>query len=157
MQKLQNYWYNENINDLNEVKIMRMLRKDLISLSGWIFFLIFLMTTTPALSEPFSTGAEYDSGWKPISQGETLVLTHNLGDDVEDYMVYMDYKNTSKGINQCYYSGNDFGNLSEGGTHENDRVGVYWRSLTTTFITLFRRAEDTFAGIPSASASGIAL
>lgn len=245
---------------------MKMVSKNSDSLIGWIFCLVFLVISNgafnetfmpvdalgknpPSLSEPFSTNAEYDSGWTIISKGQSLTLTHNLGGDADDYVVYMefynqtygnqinqmfygggdlgtksssgavnnerrgvywknltdasitvyrtpedryvekvririwkydspnwdsgwlnltagaaattlnhnlgwpsdnyvvymDYKNTTQGTNQCYHSGNDFGNLTEGVTHDNERVGVYWRTLTTNSITLFRRAEDTFA------------
>ena len=89
---------------------------------------------------------DYDSGWISLTPGATgTTLNHNLGGNVDDYVVYMEYRNSDSGVNQRYYGGADFGALAFNGTREDDRVGVYWRSLNTTSITLFRRAEDDYA------------
>lgn len=86
----------------------------------------------------------YDSGWVVIAVDSTSTLAHNLGGNVDDYVVDMQYRSTGSGVNQRYYGGADFGDTISIGS-PNDRVGVYWRSLTTTNITVFRRAEDTYA------------
>ncbi|NOZ72182.1 MAG: hypothetical protein GXP38_09755, partial [Chloroflexi bacterium] len=75
----------------------------------------------------------------------STTLNHNLGGDADDYVVDMQYRNAGSGVNQRYFGGTDFGAKSFAGTRNNDRVGLYWRSLTNTSITLFRRAEDNVA------------
>lgn len=86
----------------------------------------------------------YDSGWVSLATNTTTTLNHNLGGSVGDYIVDLTYNSPGNGINQRYYGGADFGTLNTVGS-EDDRVGAYWRSLSTTSITVFRRAEDTFA------------
>ncbi len=89
----------------------------------------------------------YDSGWVTLAPGAAATtLNHNLGGDPNDYVVDMEYKSAGSGINQRYFGGADFGSKSFGGTRNNYRVGAYWRSLTSNTITLFRRAEDEYAG-----------
>lgn len=90
------------------------------------------------------TSANYDSGWVALAVNSTIVLNHNLGGNADDYLVDLEYKSAGSGINQRYYSGADFGSLTTVGA-ENDREGAYWRSLTNTSITVFRRAEDIYA------------
>lgn len=92
----------------------------------------------------FSGGADYDSGWVSLEQGEAKTLTHSLGGNTDDYVVDMQYKYGSS-INQRYYGGADFGATAFSGTREDDRVGAYWRSLTISTITVYRRPEDTHA------------
>ena len=94
----------------------------------------------------FSGGPAYDSGWVRLKQNETRWLQHNLGGDLDDYVVIMDYKaDNVNGINQRYYGGADFGVYHPGGAHPNDRVGAYWRNLTTSSIYVYRRPEDIYA------------
>jgi len=88
---------------------------------------------------------DYDSGWVSVATDETKTLTHNLGGSADDYVVYMEYMNPDYGLHNAYFSGNDFGAFSYGGMRENDRVGLYWRTLTNTSITLYRRPQDDFA------------
>ncbi len=97
------------------------------------------------LATAFSGGSDYDSGWVSLAQDEAKTLTHNLGGDTDDYVVDMEYKSTGSGINQRYYGGADFGATTFSGTREDDRVGAYWRSLTTSTIGVYRRPEDTYA------------
>ena len=88
----------------------------------------------------------YSSGWTAINQDQTLALTHSLGGTVDDYVVDMQFKSSDvDGVNQRYYGGMDFGTNPTAGHAANDRVGAYWRSLTDTAITLYRRPEDTYA------------
>lgn len=86
----------------------------------------------------------YDSGWVSIATNTTSTLAHNLGGNVNDYVVDMQYRSAGSGVNQRYFGGADFGNTISVGSPD-DRVGAYWRSLTTTNIIVFRRAEDTYA------------
>jgi len=88
----------------------------------------------------------YNSGWTAINQDQSIALTHNLGGDADDYVVDMQFKSSSAdGVNQRYYGGMDFGANPPAGHSADDRVGAYWRSLTATTITLYRRPEDTYA------------
>ncbi len=94
----------------------------------------------------FSGGPAYDSGWVAIRQDQALTLQHHLGGNLDDYVVIMDYKaNSINGVNQRYYGGADFGTHPPSGVHVNDRVGAYWRTLTTDAITVYRRPEDIYA------------
>jgi hypothetical protein len=86
----------------------------------------------------------FDSGWFGIPANGVNTLAHNLGGNVNDYVVDMQYRSVGSGVNQRYYGGADFGDTNTVGSPD-DRVGAYWRSLTTTNITVFRRAEDTYA------------
>ena len=88
---------------------------------------------------------DYDSGWVTLTPGAAATLNHNLGDDPIDYVVDMEYKSAGSGVNQRYFGGVDFGSKSFGGARNNHRVGAYWRSLTSSAITLYRRAEDDYA------------
>ena len=97
------------------------------------------------VSLAFSGGPDYDSGWVSVGQDETEVLTHGLGGDTDDYVVDTTYRNTGSGINQRYYGGADFGANTLGAGHEDERVGAYWRSLSTTSITVYRRPDDIYA------------
>ena len=89
---------------------------------------------------------DFDSGWVTLAQNVSQVLTHNLGGNILDYFVYMEQKAPDiNGINQRYYGGTDFGLKTTSG-NPNDRVGAYWRSLTNSAVTVYRRPEDTYAG-----------
>jgi len=90
---------------------------------------------------------DYDSGWVSLTAGAAATtLYHNLGGSVFDYLVDMQHKTgDTNGVNLRYYGGADFGATAFGGTREDDRVGAYWRGLTTSSITVYRRPEDGFA------------
>ncbi len=88
----------------------------------------------------------YDSGWVSVNQDETQTLTHNLSGNPEDYVVDMQYRSQdTNGVNQRYYGGADFGDNPPSGMNADDRVGAYWRSLTNSSITVYRRPEDIYA------------
>jgi hypothetical protein len=94
----------------------------------------------------FSGGPNYDSGWVSLEQDETVTLDHDLGGDTDNYVVDMQYRGSSfNGVNQRYYGGIDFGAVPPAGHSVDDRVGAYWCNLTNTTITVYRRAEDTYA------------
>jgi hypothetical protein len=98
------------------------------------------------LGRAYSGGPAYDSGWVSIDPDEAQTLTHNLGGSVDDYVVDMQYRSPGEdGIHQRYYGGADFGASPPSGHLENDRVGAYWRSLTDTSITVYRRPDDSYA------------
>jgi hypothetical protein len=84
-------------------------------------------------------GPDFDSGWVPVPQGQTLTLKHNLGGpSTDNYWVDLDFWNAVSGINQSYYGGADISDT-------NGHVGAYWKNLTTTSISITRRANDPFA------------
>jgi hypothetical protein len=87
----------------------------------------------------------YDSGWVAIDQDAAQALAHNIGGSAEDYVVDMQFRSAGNGVNQRYYGGVDFGANPPSGMNENDRVGAYWRSLTNTSITIYRRPQDIYA------------
>ncbi|RME63294.1 MAG: hypothetical protein D6790_04915, partial [Caldilineae bacterium] len=94
----------------------------------------------------YAGGPAYDSGWIRLDRDASRTLTHNLGGSTDDYVVVMDYKaNDSNGVNQRYYGGADFGTKPAPGANAEDRVGAYWRSLTTSTVTVYRRPEDIYA------------
>ena len=94
----------------------------------------------------FSGGPNYDSGWHSLAQDEAKTLTHNLGGDTDHYIVDMQFRSgATSGVNHRYYGGADFGPNPPGGTNADDRVGAYWRSLTDSTITVYRRPEDIYA------------
>jgi len=90
---------------------------------------------------------DYSSGWLNLGAGDTAtVLTHNLGGDTDDYMVDLQYRGSAfSGVNRRYYGGADWGANPPSGMSEDDRVGAYWRSLTDSTITVYRRPEDIYA------------
>jgi len=81
----------------------------------------------------------YDSKWVAFTPGQCKTLTHNLGGDVDNYVVDMQFKDTDGvpwGINiRGHGDHNFFG----------DYVGGHWHSLTTTTIRVCRLINDTFA------------
>lgn len=84
-------------------------------------------------------GPDYDSGWVAILPGQTMTVTHNLGGaNTDNYWVDLEYRSETSGINQSFYGGADIS--PTGG-----QVGAFWRNLTTSTISVTRRANDTFA------------
>lgn len=87
-------------------------------------------------------GSDYDSDWVEIEPGEAITLTHDLGGEPDDYLVYMEAKHIplvgpGLGVNHMYY-GMDANRLN--GTP--DWYGFYWRALTTDEITVCRPQDD---------------
>jgi hypothetical protein len=89
---------------------------------------------------------DYESGWQAVSQDAAKTLFHNLGSNAENYVVNMIYYDTSFNyINQRHLGGADFGANPTSGYSADDRVGAYWRNLTSSGIAVYRRPEDGFA------------
>ena len=89
--------------------------------------------------------ADYDSDWVEIDPGEAITLTHGLGGDADDYLVYMEAKDIplagpGLGVNHMYY-GMDANRTN--GTP--DWHGFYWRALTTSEIAVQRAGDDWYA------------
>lgn len=81
----------------------------------------------------------YDSGWVSINQGETKTLTHNLGRDVDNYVVDLWFKDIDGvGIHTARY----------GGVYSWEGwSGACWRNLTTTTIGVKRSSADDFVDV----------
>lgn len=108
--------------------------------SAFTTALVTVAPTTP-LGPP-----DYDSDWTPIDIDSALTFSHELGGDRDDYRVVLEYRTDDvNGINLRYYGGADFGANAAPGHQENDRVAAYWRSLTGSSVTVYRRPEDTYA------------
>jgi hypothetical protein len=76
----------------------------------------------------------YDSGWCAILQNNSLLMTHSLGGNVDNYVVDLTCKSGSG------YGVNNFGH---GGDYNYDEFyGAYWRSLTSATVTVFRMDDD---------------
>jgi hypothetical protein len=80
----------------------------------------------------------YDSGWVSIAAHSFVTLTHNLGGNVDDYVVNMQFKG-NLGIH-CHGYGHDRYNTSA----EVFRNGAYYRDLETDTIKVFRYANDLY-------------
>lgn len=105
-----------------------------------------LLAHVALAGEPYRALPHYDSGWTALTAGGAAVyLYHNLGGDSDDYVVDMQYRSGGSGVNQRYYGGNDFGTNVSGSMSENDRVGAYWRSLTSSSVAVYRRPDDIYA------------
>lgn len=83
--------------------------------------------------------AAYASGWLAIAPGATLTLDHNVGGDPGLYAVDLWFRDTDSGnlgVNQAGYGGED---------ESGQRVGAYWKNLTSTQIRITRMPNDTVA------------
>lgn len=87
----------------------------------------------------FADPPVWDSGWVSIATDEARSLTHNLGGDVDDYVVGLWFKDTAPGgigINtRCY------GGFEAGGQLR----GAAWQNFTDTTIEVFRYPDDPWA------------
>jgi len=84
----------------------------------------------------------YDSGWVNLDRGEVTTLTHNLGGNVDNYVVDMMFKDsgTEYGINIFGYGGDQYRP-----TLDIILTGAYYFNLTSTKISLQRRSDDAAA------------
>jgi hypothetical protein len=89
----------------------------------------------PNNGAPFPRPA-YNSGWVPIAQSTTITLTHNIGGNLDNYVVDMQFKLGSNIHNEGY--GGDR-NVWDGDKYYR---GAYWESLTNTEIQVYRRMND---------------
>lgn len=75
----------------------------------------------------------YDSGWVTIAAGNSIALTHNLGGNVDNYVVELTFKHPTYGVHHFGYGAD----VTVGGFY-----GGYWRNLTTSQITIERATDD---------------
>jgi hypothetical protein len=86
---------------------------------------------------PSEADLEYCTGWTAIAPGSTATITHNLGGDVDDYVVKLWFRDPSpSGVHQIYYGG------VEGG---GEMYGAYWHGLDATQVQVTRNLDDTDA------------
>jgi hypothetical protein len=88
------------------------------------------------MSRPgFLPPAAWDSGWRLISVGGTLVLSHGLGGNPDDYFVDLQFKDTNDGyqININSYGMRWF------------TLGAFYSNLTSSTIAVTRGTEDVYA------------
>jgi hypothetical protein len=90
---------------------------------------------------PFPRPA-YDSGWFSIDKDLNVrTLTHNIGKDVDNYVVDMQFKHITAdnpGISNKGIGGDTTGALY---------YGFYWRDLTAYSITVQRGASEAWGGL----------
>lgn len=78
----------------------------------------------------------YDSGWRAVNPGNRLTLAHDLGGNVNGYVVRVSTRDTTPdghGINTLYGGGDEGGGKF---------LGSNWELLTTSSISLFRQSDD---------------
>jgi len=75
----------------------------------------------------------YDSGWVSVTAGGSVDLTHNLGGEVDNYVVDLTFKHPSYGVHQFGYGGD----VTSGGFY-----GSWWQNLTASSITIERATND---------------
>ena len=78
----------------------------------------------------------YDSGWQAVGLGSRLTLAHNMGGNVNGYVVRVSTRDTTPGghgINTLYGGGDE----GSGGF-----LGSNWELLTNSSISLFRQLDD---------------
>ena len=75
----------------------------------------------------------YDSGWTIIGAGDLLTLDHNLGGDVDRYVVELTCQHPSYG-RHIFGLGGD---VTSGAFY-----GVFWRNLTTASVGVERATND---------------
>ena len=81
---------------------------------------------------------EYCSDWTSIPVGGSVLFGHNLGGDVEDYVVglWFESGNTAYGVNQHGYGG-----MEAAGSYR----GAWWTDLTDNAVRVRRAANDSYA------------
>jgi hypothetical protein len=88
----------------------------------------------------------YDSGWWPIAPGTTLTLTHDVGGNVNNYVVDVEFKDPDGqlAVHQAGLGG-DFLDppRAVAATAEH---GAHWQRLTNSTIEVVRQQYDPYVG-----------
>jgi hypothetical protein len=76
--------------------------------------------------------------WTAIGKGSTVTVNHNLGGDVDAYVVKLWFRNTTSlsGVHQVYYGGAEA---------PGEMFGAYWYGLDTTQVKVYRNINDILA------------
>lgn len=86
---------------------------------------------------------DWDSGWEPVSQGETLSLAHDLGVSPAALVVDLQYRNSiGTGVNHLAFGGDQW---FDTGTASYAMHGAYWRALTHNSVEVKRHTNDLYA------------
>ncbi len=83
----------------------------------------------------FLPRAAWDSGWRALSAGGTLILSHGLGGNPDDYFIDFQFKD----INDGYQV-----NINSYGLRQTT-LGAYYSNLSSTSIAVTRGGGDPFA------------
>ena len=83
--------------------------------------------------------AFWSSGWVDIATSESIMFTHDMGGNIEDYAIQMWFRDTDAGGYGVNNRG--YGSIEDNGTWS----GVFWRTLTDTYITVGRQPTDPYA------------
>jgi hypothetical protein len=87
----------------------------------------------PAGGAPFPRPA-YDSGWRTIAKAGTVTLNHNLGGNIDNYVVDLQFRSTAAGVNIYLHGGQTW----------SDYLGAWWEGLTNQQIKVERHTQDPF-------------
>ncbi len=86
---------------------------------------------------------DFDSGWQILFPGDTGPLAHNLGGDVDDYIVDLEFADwPGHPPHQMFYGGIAFGYKTYDGNVEGQEWGAYWHSLTNNTVNVARLPDD---------------
>lgn len=99
-------------------------------------------TGNPASNQqPPASGIDalWTSGWVNIATSQSRTFVHNMGGDIEDYAIQLWFRDTDAG-------GYGVNNRGYGGDEEEWAwLGAFWRTLTSTDITVARQLADAAA------------
>ena len=112
-----------------------------------------LTPSSEMLSVPYAFRAEYvnrfpkpdwDSGWVTVTAGSNF-FTHSLGGNTDDYIVDMQFKDTtsSNGVHQVGYG--FYSRWNDTGSY-NELHGAYWYGLTNSNISVYLGGHETIIG-----------
>lgn len=87
---------------------------------------------------PFPRPA-YDSDWQSIDAGTTIILSHNVGGDTDDYFIDLQlWSSDTYGLNNRTLGGD----LVYSEVSGFSAYGAYYSGVTSTHIAVSRRADD---------------
>ena len=97
----------------------------------------------PNNGAPFPRPA-YDSGWTPIARNEKKTLNHNVGGNVDNYVVDMSFKSSypAVGINNAHYGGQT---TYYDGSDTHKVQGADYMKLNNKSIDIYRNINDDSA------------
>ncbi len=86
---------------------------------------------------------DFDSGWQFLLPGDTGPLAHNLGGNVDDYIVDLEFADwPGHPPHQMLYGGISFGNKTYNGNVDGQQWGAFWHSLTNNTVNITRLPDD---------------
>lgn len=94
-------------------------------------------TIGPNDGAPFPRPA-YDSDWVALSGGSDITLTHDIGDNPDNYVVDLQFfdEDGGYGRNQASLGGSTF---------DHGHYGAYWSPLTSTSVRVYKFPDSTLA------------